>query len=101
MDTQNLLLKPIWQMTGEEFLNLTKIGSEEKSEKVQSEATVKTNPKLVYGIRGIANLFDCSIATANRIKKSGVIDGAIFQRNRTIVVNADEALKLFNDSEKK
>ena len=63
-------------MTGEEFLALTKTGSEEKLEKVQSEATVKTNPKLVYGIRGIANLFDCSIATANRIKKSGVIDGA-------------------------
>lgn len=101
MDTQNLLSKPIWQMTGEEFLTLTKTGQEEKKEKVQPETTAKINSKMVYGIRGIANLFDCSIATANRIKKSGVIDGAIFQRNRTIVVNADEALKLFNDSEKK
>lgn len=103
MDTQNLLSKPIWQMTGEEFLTLTKTKTknEEKVEKSQPETMTKTNPKLVYGIRGIANLFDCSIATANRIKKSGVIDGAIFQRNRTIVVNADEALKLFNDSEKK
>lgn len=101
MDTQNLLSKPIWQMTGEEFLTLTKTKNEEKVEKIHSETMTKTNPKLVYGIRGIANLFDCSIATANRIKKSGVIDWAIFQRNRTIVVNADEALKLFNDSEKK
>jgi len=101
MDTQNLLSKPIWQMTGEEFLTLTKTENQNKTEKIQSESSAKANPKLVYGIRGIANLFDCSIATANRIKKSGVIDGAIFQRNRTIVVNADEALKLFNDSEKK
>lgn len=71
---------------GEEFLTLTKTENQNKTEKIQSESSAKANPKLVYGIRGIANLFDCSIATANRIKKSGVIDGAIFQRNRTIVV---------------
>lgn len=53
--------------------------------------------KYVYGIKGIANLFDCSIATANRIKASGAINGAIIQRNRRIIVDAEKALELFDD----
>lgn len=50
----------------------------------------------VYGIAGIAHLFDCSIPTAQRIKSSGRIDGAISQTGRKIVVNADKAIELFN-----
>ena len=42
---------------------------------------------LVYGIRGIATLINCSEATANRIKRSGVIDGAIAQVGKKIVVD--------------
>ena len=48
----------------------------------------------VYGIRGIATLFNCSEATANRIKKSGVIDEAISQTGKKIVIDADRALEL-------
>ena len=50
--------------------------------------------RYVYGISGIARLFNCSAATANRIKASGRIDGAIQQIGRKIVVDADLALKL-------
>ncbi|MDR2084372.1 MAG: DUF3853 family protein [Bacteroidales bacterium] len=50
--------------------------------------------RYVYGIKGIADLFDCSKTTANRIKKSKVIDEAIHQSGRKIVVNADLALEL-------
>ena len=68
--------------------------------------TINTAPKeaprvperrLVYGIAGIAQLFNCSITTANRIKASGRINGAIMQNGRTIVVDADLALELFNN----
>ena len=48
----------------------------------------------MYGIKGIADTFGCSIPTANRIKKSGVIDDAITQVGRKIVVDADLALEL-------
>ena len=54
--------------------------------------------RLVYGISGIAQLFDCSLTTANRIKASGRIDDAITQHGRIIVVDADKALLLFNNS---
>ena len=53
--------------------------------------------RLVYGISGIAQLFNCSMTTANRIKASGRIDEAITQHGRIIVVDADKALVLFNN----
>ena len=53
--------------------------------------------KYVYGIKGLATLMGCSTATAQRIKSSGAIDGAIIQRNRRIIVDAEKALKLYDD----
>lgn len=49
---------------------------------------------MVYGINGIAEIFGCSVPTANRIKASGIIDGAITQVGREIVVDGDMALQL-------
>lgn len=96
MKNESLLKKPLWQMTGEEFLKLT----QENRKILKEEKTNNTREKkYVYGIRGIANLFNCSPATASRIKKSGVIDEAISQRNRTIIVDAELALQLLNKKE--
>lgn len=50
--------------------------------------------KYVYGIKGIADLFGCSVPTANKIKRSGKIDKAITQVGRKIVVDAEMALEL-------
>lgn len=58
----------------------------------------KPEKRLVYGIAGIAQLFNCSLTTANRIKASGRINGAIMQSGRIIVVDADLALELYNDN---
>ena len=46
----------------------------------------------------IARVFGCSVPTANRIKKSGVIDKAITQIGRKIVVDADLALSLAKEA---
>lgn len=66
------------------------------SDKVPNKVieTVKDEKKYVYGIAGIARLFNCSIPTANRIKASGKIDKAIKQLGRKIVVDAEFALEL-------
>lgn len=64
-----------------------------------SEKPTQDEPKerrFEYGIAGIARIFNCSISTANRIKASGKIDKAISQRGRLIVIDADEAINLFN-----
>lgn len=70
-------------------------------DKKQAPAEIKEEPekakRLVYGIAGIAQLFNCSMTTANRIKASGRIDKAISQHGRIIVVDAEKALVLFNN----
>lgn len=62
------------------------------------KAPTKPEKRLVYGIAGIAQLFNCSMTTANRIKASGRINRAIMQNGRTIVVDADLALELYNNN---
>ena len=67
----------------------------------ESEGETKTAPKrYVYGIAGLAKLFQCSEATANRIKASGEIDDAISQIGGIIVVDAEYALDLLRISKK-
>lgn len=78
-------------MTGEEFIYLN--GQSTPRHDAQS-ASEKPEKRYVYGLRGIAEIFCCSLPTANRIKKSGRIDGAIKQIARKIVVDADLALEL-------
>lgn len=62
----------------------------------QAVQEVKEHLK-VYGIAGIAQIFNCSMTTANRIKRSGRIDRAITQHGRIIVVDVELALELFNN----
>lgn len=89
-----LLSKPLWQMTGEEFLELnSQAAFYRKPEEPITESST-TEKRYVYGIAGIAQIFGCSIPTANHIKKSGRIDGAIRQIGRKIVVDVEKALEL-------
>jgi hypothetical protein len=92
MDILELKGKPVWQMTGEEFLFL------QQHYKADTAAPSSTTPvpekKHVYGIAGIARLFGCSLPTAHRIKGSGKIDKAIVQIGRKIIVDANLALEL-------
>ena len=80
-----LLQKPIAMMTGEELCFLIT-----KSVKSTEKATSPIAPK--------GNYYGSSVPTANRIKKSGIIDKAITQIGRKIVVDADLALSLAKES---
>ena len=55
---------------------------------------VKAKKHYVYGLQGLCDLLGCTTATASRIKRSGVIDAAICQVGKIIVVDADLALDL-------
>lgn len=59
------------------------------------EFTKDKSKKYAYGIAGIQSIFNCSRATANRIKSSGKIDAAINQVGRKIIIDVDFALQLF------
>ena len=84
--TDELLQKTIGEMSGMEFIQLFKVANDVKADDSQD--------KYVYGIAGIAELFHCSLPTANRIKKSGRIKKAITQIGRKIVVDKKMALEL-------
>lgn len=94
IDINQLLQKPVAMMTGEELLFLFSKGIESKNTKM-SQSVSKGN---YYGIEGIARVFGCSVPTANRIKRSGVIDKAITQIGRKIVIDADLALALAKEA---
>ena len=88
-----LLKTPICKMDGEELAFLiSSITSNQQSQMLLTQPQQKEHN--VYGIAGIAQIFGCSIPTASRIKKSGIINDAITQIGRKIVVNADKALEL-------
>lgn len=84
-----MMSKPLWQLTVGEFLEL--LGREQKT---IVDNTTTQQKRLCYGIAGIAQLFNCSMTTANRIKASGKINKAISQHGRVIVIDADLALEL-------
>lgn len=94
LESIQLLQKPIAMMTGEELTFL--IGS--SMEAKRSETTPIVQKRTYYGIEGIAQVFGCSVPTANRIKRSGIIDAAITQIGRKIIVDADMALSLAKEA---
>ena len=93
-DIKQLLQKPIAMMTGEELTFLIGNSMEAK----RSETTPIVQKRTYYGIEGIAQVFGCSVPTANRIKRSGIIDAAITQIGRKIIVDADMALSLAKEA---
>ena len=71
---------------------IDKAVEESLARRKQSESA---QPRLVYGIKGIAQVFGVSERQARYIKSSGVISKAIRQQGRTIVTDAALALQLF------
>ncbi len=71
----------IWQLTVEEFLEISKdLISERKYE---------------YGLKGLAKILGCSISKASEIKSSGLLDEAIIQNGNIIIIDKEKALELF------
>lgn len=59
-----------------------------------SPTTISPKKRYVYGISGIAALFECSYVTASKLK-NGVLKPAVHQQGRKIMVDADLAIELF------
>ena len=91
-----MLNTPICKMDGKDLVYLIKGVLSEQIKQPTSESQ-KEEKHFVYGVKGIAQLFGCSKSTAARIKNSGVINDAITQVGRKIVVDADKALALVKE----
>ena len=86
--------KRIIDMTAGEFAEVLTDALRDSLAKPNGETKQEVANRYVYGIAGIASLFNCSKTTASRIKASGKIDEAISQSGRLIAVNADLAREL-------
>jgi hypothetical protein len=75
------LQTPIWQLTVEEFLEISKNFTPEN--------------KYEYGLKGLAKILGCSVSKASEIKSSGLLDKAIIQNKNIIIIDREKALKLF------
>lgn len=100
MELSSILGLPLGLMTGAQFLTLMAEALKYRHQPETQAATVNDfsdGQKYTYGISGICEIFGCSKPTAQRLKKSGVIDGAIIQNERTIVVDRQKALALVQE----
>ena len=73
--------KYLWQLTIDEFRELQLQITKEKTYE--------------YGIKGLAKILGCSRSKAYQIKASGILDDAIIQNGKVIVIDVDKALQLF------
>lgn len=83
--------KQLITCTVEEFLDMA---VEKFAQLVGGNDEAPVKRRLVYGLAGLSQLLGCSISTASRIKKSGVLAPAIHQTGKIIIVDADLALEL-------
>lgn len=48
-----------------------------------------------FGLKGICNIYHCSISTAVRIKKSGKINSAISPSGNTFAIDREKAVSIY------
>lgn len=96
LNSMNMLLN----MTQDEFFNRLKECFAEALFAPNPDEGVKVKKHYVYGLQGLCDLLGCSTATASRIKRSGVIDAAISQVGKIIIIDADLAIDLLNTRKK-
>ena len=101
MKLHYLKQKLVWQMTGEELVQLirSELSTDTISIKQFGTKTRVMEQKYVYGLKGMAKLLGCSVSSAQRLKKSGKINNAIIQDGRKIIVDVDKALYLIKNPE--
>ncbi len=87
-NTQDLLQKPIWQMTGEEFLQLNQLSrSSADNSREEGQPTA-----YAHGIGELAQMIGCCQSTIYTLKKLGVLDEAIVsQIGKRIVFDVNKA----------
>ena len=71
-------------------------GTRALPEHPQEQTIEKPAKKMARGIKGLADELGVCAATAQKIKNSGVIDKAISQQGRVILIDMDKAMQLMS-----
>ena len=54
------------------------------------------SPQYVYGLKGICDLFNVKMSTAQKYK-NGILKDAIIQQNRKIIIDVRKAIELYEE----
>lgn len=90
-----ILEKQFFAMTGAEIIELFSSIMPVEQKPVINDFTTE---KHVYGLDGLARLLGCGKTKAQEIKNSGILNDAIIQNGKKLIINADLALKLLKEN---
>lgn len=96
--------KPVIQASMSDLIEAIKMAMQRDNNGGVDKSSIPPSGKhYVYGLAGLSKLLQCSVATAQRIKSSGVLNDAILQpKNRRImIIDADLALELIRENRRK
>lgn len=105
IDVQDLLEKPIWQMTGKEFLALSNAAAKQAIQeipKVQPETETSQPSRQLdeslyaFGLTGIGRLLGVGKTTAQHYKNT-FLKPAIIQNGQRIAIERCKALQLYEE----
>ena len=90
---------PLWQMTQGEFQSMLNRAIESKVAALVQQAldAQKTETEYAYGLKGLCKIFGCGINKASEIKQSGIIDDAIMQCGRKMMIDIKKAIACYQD----
>lgn len=90
-DLAELLNKPLWQMTGEEYVSLHAYACNiNAGETVKSQSATR-----ITGVRALSEYLDCCESTVYMLLRIGVLKDAIISRiGKKIVFDGDKAREL-------
>ncbi len=95
---KELLHKPLWQMTGAEFVTLYTYACT-----INSDSTVE-KPAItqINGVGPLADYCVCSVSQIAKLLREGVLDSAILSRiGKSIVFDGEEARRCANEYQDK
>ncbi len=99
---QELLGKPLWQMSGEEYMQLTEYVLSKKKPATPPVPKEELKPEYIHGIQALAEYLGCSESTVYLMKKDGIFDKAIVSTvGKKIIFDGRLALKLANKHREK
>ena len=101
MKNISLKEKPLFQATLGDLIEALNEGFANEGKDERANTNPSSKKRYVRGMKELAEVLHCSVPTAQRIKSSGVLDAAISQSGKVIVVDADLALDLLRVSNKK
>ncbi len=91
---EELLSKPLWQMSGREFCALTQYANSQVDEERRSARQV-----LCHGMKELADYLGCSVSKVYTLSSGGILKDAVVSHvGKAIVFDGQKALELANEN---